>query len=376
MKPTLKFCLTAFFAVLASSASLNAQGIEKNETNKNIDDYLELLALGYSEVEIFQDLGNVNFILEKYDVAAFWYEKLMATNALGADKSKYEERLAFAQEKMQNGNTRLTSAEDWLAQIEKDYQPNTGNVQNSVAALKENLKLSSEVVVSPNGKYAFFTMASFIKPEYGAFSKKEEVHELYRVELTGDKYTNITKLKVCPKHFSAKHPTISADGKQLFFASNMPGTYGKYDIYVANVFANGAVGKPLNLGPKVNTKKDDINPSFGADNTLYFASNGRKGFGGLDLYAVTINDSKLGDSKNLGNSINSSKDDFAIQFNGQDGLAHVTTNRIKSNTISQVAVAFPMSKTAISIQKDEDALMRALNHDTTKDLSTTTFDDE
>ena len=123
------------------------------------------------------------------------------------------------------------------------------------------------------------------------------------------------------------HPAISADGKRLFFASDMPGSYGKYDIYVADIGTDGSVGIAKNLGDKVNTRKNDMYPNLVGDNLLFFASDGRDGYGGLDLYAAQVGHRKVGLAVNIGTPFNSRQDDFALNLKAEKGVAYVMSNR-------------------------------------------------
>ncbi|WP_242528090.1 hypothetical protein [Allomuricauda sp. CAU 1633] len=200
------------------------------------------------------------------------------------------------------------------------------------------------MTITKDGKTAYFSKASEQKPLYGVFSKKEIVHEIYRAENINGEWKNITKMEVCPKYASAKHPTISEDGKRLFFASNMKGSYGKYDIYVADIKTDGSLGVSKNLGPKVNTKEDELYPSLYNGTLLFFASEGRDGYGGLDLYATQVVMNTLTPSVNLGNHINSDSDDYAIQLSPEKGLGFVVSNRGQNQTISQYTVAYGNSK--------------------------------
>ena len=197
-----------------------------------------------------------------------------------------------------------------------------------------------EMSVTKDGQTAYFSQATYQKPLYGVFSKKEIIHEIYRAEKVNGEWKNVTKLDVCPKYASAKHPTISEDGKRLFFASNMRGSYGKYDIYVAEIKADGSLGVSKNLGPKVNTKEDELYPNIYNGTLLFFASEGRDGFGGLDLYATQVSYNSLTPSVNLGSHINSSRDDYAIQINPEKGLSYVVSNRGQNHTIAQITVAY------------------------------------
>ena len=94
----------------------------------------------------------------------------------------------------------------------------TDNMEGGVSSVDGYVPSMS---ITKDGKTAYFSKASYQKPLYGVFSKKELVHEIYRAEKINGEWTNITKMEVCPNHYSAKHPTVSEDGKRLFFASNM-----------------------------------------------------------------------------------------------------------------------------------------------------------
>lgn len=233
--------------------------------------------------------------------------------------------------------------------------------------------------ITKDGKTAYFSKATYQKPLYGVFSKKELVHEIYRAENVNGEWINITKLDVCPKHYSAKHPTVSEDGKRLFFASNMKGSYGKYDIYVADINKDGSMGVSKNLGPKVNTKEDELYPSIYNGTLLFFASEGRDGFGGLDLYATQVVQNTLTPSVNLGNHINSNSDDYAIQLSPEKKLGFVVSNRGYNNTISQYTVAYGRSDKQDQykdVAERDAGLQTAMNSGTEHNYAGTSFDDE
>jgi outer membrane protein OmpA-like peptidoglycan-associated protein/tetratricopeptide (TPR) repeat protein len=112
--------------------------------------------------------------------------------------------------------------------------------------------------------------------------------------------------------YKSIQPYVSFDGTKLFFSSNKPGGLGGFDLYVCNIDENGITGEAKNLGPTINTFKDEATPFFHTiSNTLFFSSNGHTGIGGLDIYKCALNtdDSIYAMPKNLGTPINSSKDD-------------------------------------------------------------------
>lgn len=120
------------------------------------------------------------------------------------------------------------------------------------------------------------------------------------------------------------HPAISSDGLEMIFSSNKAGGLGGKDLWkVTRSSEQEPFGNPVNLGSKVNTVGDELFPSFQNDTTLYFASNGMTGFGGLDIYCIDIaKNGELSNLKHLPRPVNSPDDDFAMNFepNGQKGF--------------------------------------------------------
>jgi hypothetical protein len=200
------------------------------------------------------------------------------------------------------------------------------------------------ITVTADGNTAYFSKASYIQPKYGVFSKKQLVHKIYRAEKINGQWKNIKEVALSPKYYSSMHPTVTQDGKRLFFTSDMPGTFGKYDIYVSEINKDGSMGVAKNLGEKVNTKKNDLYPNLAGGTTLFFASDGHKGHGGLDVFMVQVFNKKVGWSVNLGSPINSDKDDFAISLTG-NGMGYVMSNRGNvEDTTQQVAFSFSNPK--------------------------------
>ncbi|WP_297764742.1 cell envelope biogenesis protein OmpA [uncultured Muriicola sp.] len=347
----------------------NISQTQSLEADKRIEDYLKLSKLGYSEKEIFEDLGNVSFLIEDFRTAAFWYQKLIDLSGTEAVSQSYIERYKVAMHKagIANYGDELAQA-DWHAQIKEDYQvakkspyrkltpslaqnnrrptfsaaewSSSMEALNKLAGLSDQraevLKLDRRlpekgyippVTVSADRKTAFFSKATYVQPEYGIFSKKDLVYKIYKTENINGQWMNVTEIGVCPKYASAIHPTISPDGKRLFFASDMPGSFGKYDIYVADIKKDGSVGIAKNLGQKVNTKKNDMYPNLVGGELLFFASNGRDGEGGLDLFAVQVGTKRVGMAVNIGAPFNSKQDDYAFNIKAETGVAIVMSNR-------------------------------------------------
>ena len=122
------------------------------------------------------------------------------------------------------------------------------------------------------------------------------------------------------------HPSLSTDGQRLYFASDMPGGMGGTDIYVCKD-VGGRWGEPENLGPTVNTRYNESFPFIAANGTLYFASNGHPGLGGLDIFAAPSTNGKFPLAINVGVPVNGPKDDFAFIIDAEGRTGFFTSSR-------------------------------------------------
>ncbi len=114
--------------------------------------------------------------------------------------------------------------------------------------------------------------------------------------------------------YSYCHPTLSKDGNKLYFASNMPGGFGGMDLWVTRKMKNGNWSQPINLGPRVNTSKNEVFPFMSESGVLYFSSDGIiGGKGGYDLYRIEI-DNRTVRAFSMGETFNTEFDDFGIMF--------------------------------------------------------------
>lgn len=382
------------YVIVFFCISLSAQNTQKSiaynsanqETHKRVENYLELKNLGYAEKEIFEDLGNANFLLENYDTAVFWYEKLMETSSNNFLTGNYQERYQYALKKTgKKTSSFVPDNQDWLAMVKADYQLKNEVLDTEMAfnnnykpfdnklADKQNI-YESPIAITPDGNTAYFSKAVAIKPSYGIFSKKETVYKIYKAHRIGKEWKNLVEVAVCPKHYSALHPAVSNDGKRLFFASDMPGSFGEYDIYVSNINTDGTFGIAKNLGKKVNTNKNDLYPNIVGGNTLFFASEGRKGYGGLDVYMAQVDHKKVGLAVNMGSSINSLNDDYSIRFMKEEGMGYVMSSGGKEkDEIHQIA--FSLDDKVKSKFENQYVTREVLNN-LRVDYSSSVFEDE
>ena len=131
-------------------------------------------------------------------------------------------------------------------------------------------------------------------------------------------------------NYSVAHPSISPDGNRLYFVSDMPGGYGGYDIY----FCYKTVGKwsqAYNVGPVVNSRKNEFFPFIASDGSLYFSSDGHNGLGALDIYVATPEKGVFTNVRNMGYPINSTKDDVAFTLNSKSTKGYFSSNRVNDD---------------------------------------------
>lgn len=401
-------CLS--YSVSAQDMNINSDEDANSRTEKRMDNYRTLKNMGYDDKAIYEDLGNANFLNEDYETALFWYEKLQENSKHNSLSASYNKRYQHAKQQMLADNSSSTSnAKDWMAMIESDYQVDGDQMANSATdqssskyrnldfnrvydiqfvedqllsdadvELTENdrseiqNRYKAPIALTPDGNVAYFSKPEYVKPAYGVFSQKELVHKIYRAEKKNGQWKKAQEIAVAPKHASVMHPALSEDGKRLFFASNMPGTFGEYDIYVSSINRDGSLGVAKNLGKKVNTKKNDLYPNIIEGNTLSFASEGHRGQGGLDVYMAQIGRANVSLAVNLGNDINSDGDEFAVSLTSNNGTGYVMSNRGNSKTDVQ-KVAFSYNDTE-SGQGDYD-FMEAMNNSQI-DYTSSLFEDE
>ncbi|RQP16010.1 MAG: OmpA family protein, partial [Parapedobacter sp.] len=114
-----------------------------------------------------------------------------------------------------------------------------------------------------------------------------------------------------PEKYSLGHAALAADGATLYFSSDMPGGHGGTDIWYCERQPDATWGTPINAGPVINSAGDELFPTIAPDGTLYYASDGFAGMGGLDIFAAVGGKTQWTTSYNLGYPVNSAADDFA-----------------------------------------------------------------
>jgi hypothetical protein len=155
---------------------------------------------------------------------------------------------------------------------------------------------------------------------------------IYSAELIDGKWTNIKPFTYNNPLYSYCTPSLTPDGGRIYFSSDMPGGIGGMDLYYCDR-QNNDWDQPVNLGPVINTQKNESFPFACKYGKLYFASDGHKGFGGKDLFYTQEINGKWIEPVHLDSAINSTADDFGLVIDSTFENGFFSTNRRKTDDI-------------------------------------------
>ncbi|WP_108870392.1 OmpA family protein [Aquimarina aquimarini] len=186
----------------------------------------------------------------------------------------------------------------------------------------------SSTSFSNDGQTVYFTRNNYTKRKLGSNEQGTVLLKIYRATFQNNKWTNIEELPFNSNEYSVAHPTLSKDGTKLYFASDMPDSRGLSDLYVVDIKEDGTFGTPQNLGDRINTEGRETFPYIGESGSLYFASDGHIGLGGLDVF-VTVPEEfgVFSIPYNVGKPVNSSEDDFTFVLNEDTKIGYFSSNR-------------------------------------------------
>ncbi len=184
---------------------------------------------------------------------------------------------------------------------------------------------SGPLSLAPDGRTVYFT--SEIETGKAARNKKfRNRNGIFIAELTGSRLESIKSFRYNSNSYEVAHPSVSHDGKYLFFASDMPGGLGQSDIYYCENI-NGDWSTPVNLGSKINTTGVENFPYLHPSGRLYFSSDRAGGPGKLDVYMTSQYNGSWDDPALLPDPINSSSDDFAFVADENLQTGYFSSNR-------------------------------------------------
>jgi len=187
----------------------------------------------------------------------------------------------------------------------------------------------STPVFTKDGNTMYFTRNNYVNRKLGSDIENTILLKILRA--TKDKNGNwgdIVEVPFNSDQYNVAHPALSPDEKYLYFASDMPGSFGNSDIFRVEILGDNQYGTPENLGNIINTAGRESFPYISKDNVLYYSSDGIPGLGGLDIFAVKFNaDGSTSKPVNIGMPGNSADDDFCFVFDSDSKVGFLTSNR-------------------------------------------------
>jgi hypothetical protein len=282
----------------------------------------------------------------------------------------------------------------------KHYQSNYGGDNSSYLDVRDiNPALSNKnplplnkinsgnhdgpLAISPDGIKIVFTR----NQGNSSFKKKagDGKPQLFEMTKNKGKWGKPRKMKLCTDNYSYMHPAFSSDGKKLYYSSDRSEGNG-YDVFYSEMDSSGSFGAPIPVGNGINTSADEVFPTV-VDNILYFSTDGRAGFGGLDVYGFDLTTNKI---FHPAAPVNSRRDDFGLIKAGySNSLWYISTNRLSADgrdvvmkleflpgTFSKVhfvdtlANAKPLSFRKVNVKTNTVKDDRGRNFDTDRDGST------
>lgn len=313
------------------SQMLKSRG-EYEEANKQM---VEFSRLAPTDARAKSFLANPNYLPTLLDIRKAYKVSYLSINS---DKSDFgavllDKTLYFTSARNLKSRIYGWLGEPYLDMYQATYVDTSFVNPQPITSLNTKYH-DGPATITADGKTIYFSADSFLNKKY----QKDKEHKnkmgqvnLFVAQSKDTTWTDIKELPFNSGEYSNSNPSISHDGKTLYFASNMPGGFGEMDIYKVSVNSDGTYGTPENLGDKVNTPANESFPFIDQDGTLYFASNGRVGLGGLDIF--TFNPDKDEKAINLGKPVNSEKDDFSFTYDAASKTAFFSSNRLGQDNI-------------------------------------------
>jgi outer membrane protein OmpA-like peptidoglycan-associated protein len=316
-----------------------AQALKQNGKYKESDQWMtKINQLASSDIRAASFINNTSYLDDISNQGTNFEIKNLKCNSnasdFGAYPSNSEKEIYFISAR----KTPVMIQYEWtwngtqFLDIYKSTIVENGELENiSILKNKVNTRFhEGPLCFSPDGKFVYYTRNNISKINNRKDNKGIQNLQLFRSNI--DSLGHWVSEEILPfnsKYYSVGHPSISSDGKTLYFVSDMPGGFGGADLYKVSISENGKLGKLENLGSDFNTEGQEMFPWVNQKGELFFSSNGHIGLGGLDVFLMTLDKNgtfyKL---QNVGIPVNSQSDDFAFTMNKNNLTGYFSSNRI------------------------------------------------
>ena len=292
--------------------------------------YIELKNGPLSNQYINVSSNYLDSILKNSGRYTLYETKINSINSDFGPNFYDDDRIIFASSKEATGNKKFKWSDEpfldlFIAKIDSagnlyDREPLKGDINTKYH--------ESTATISKDGNTMYFTRNNYFKGRLKSARDKEVKLKIYKATKQNDSWGSIEELPFNGDQYSTAHPALSPDNDKLYFSSDMPGSYGKSDIWFVYIFENGEYSQPINLGPNVNTEFRESFPFLDKENNLYYSSDGKLGLGGFDVFSSKLNNRGYPQSSiNLGMPVNSAFDDFGYVYNQMKNFGYISSNR-------------------------------------------------
>ncbi len=296
---------------------------------KNYEKADEIMAeyLGY-EIDTRKFIDNLNNIVPY----VYQLKRMTSSNASGDfGISFYGDKVVFSSPRNTENPIYKWNDKPYLdlyqATIDKDDQLSDIKPFSDEINTKTH---ESNATFSTDGKTMYFSRTNDKRVKIG--EEKIATVKIFKAELVEGVWTNVEETPFSSDMFSVQHPFLNSDNTKLYFASDMPGGYGSFDIYSVDIIGD-SFGEPVNLGETINTPHREQFPFVDEQGTLYFSSDDHQGMGGLDIFMSQFRSEEYIKPLNLGETINSEADDFGFVLKKDSDKGYLASNREGSDNL-------------------------------------------
>ena len=278
--------------------------------------------------------GLTNYAAQTAKKEGLYTVKNEALNTVAADFSPafYGNRIAYSSSRTDiQRQTQSKTSSDWSGAAYNQLYVTQRNPEGTYLQKPQFLRSDLQnaynegpVSFSTDGRKVAFCRNNFIDGTRQIAEKGLNM-SLYTADVEDGNWVNIKAFPYNGSDFSTGFPTLSPNGKMLLFASNQPGGFGGWDIYVSNLVSETWM-TPRNVGTPLNTPGNEVTPFYDGTN-LYFSSDWHNGLGGLDIFRAELGDESVANVYHLGPVINSSYDDYGFVYSDDQRMGYLTSNR-------------------------------------------------
>jgi outer membrane protein OmpA-like peptidoglycan-associated protein len=277
-------------------------------------------------------------------VKSFTVSKVAFTSSIGDDFSPvyYKNGLVYCSNSISSATMSIKSENENLFNILFVDQKDSGSWKSPVLFSEELTTILNEgpATFSPDGSTIYYARNNTIEGKLKDINKPSNRLGIYKAELIDGVWKNITPFPYNNPDYSLGTPALSPDGNRLYFASDMPGSFGGIDIYYCDL-NDGQWAKPVNMGPEINTEADEAYPFADAAGRVFFSSNGHNSIGGKDIFYTLIKNAKWVAPIHLDAVINSPDDDFGLITDANFEHGYFSSNRKRNTDIYSFVAEIP-----------------------------------